>query len=223
MSTSSSPPAEPSTKRVLRDVIVMNQEPCTSAAHEVIVSSSGVSADFFVEAERWKAELEKLAGLARSETWSWTHAVPLAVALARTWIRFSGQGGAGTSVTFGERNKNDRLSCQRCAGVLHCAVTVPCGHSFCKKCAASMDHCTKCGRPSADQQPETGSTAPARDSLRSNVAVQRLVEKWWANELRAVDLRNDGNRAFAEQRYDEALDKYNQAVQSGTFLPGSLT
>ena len=190
----------------------MNQEPCTSASHEVIVASSaGICADFFIEAERWRTELDKLAGSARSETWSWTQAVPLAVSLARTWIRFANH------VAFGERNKGDKLSCQKCAGVLHCAVTVPCGHSFCKKCATSMDHCTKCGRLNAVPQQNETSPAQARESLRSNVAVQRLVEKWWANELRAVELRNEGNRAFAEQRYDEALDKYNQAVQSGIF------
>lgn len=220
-SSPSSPPAEPSTKRVLRDVLVINPDASgSSSAPSGVIVTPGISADFLMDAERWRKELDKLSGAARAhqqsgDSWTWTQAVPLAVAMARTWIRLAGQGGGGCAVTFNERNKNDRLSCAKCGGVLHCVVTMGCGHSFCKKCAASMDHCSKCGRPAVQHPASLDPHAAHGHALRSNVTVQRLVEKWWAGELRAVDLRNDGNKAFAEQRYDEALDKYNQAVQSG--------
>jgi hypothetical protein len=71
----------------------------------------------------------------------------------------------------------------------------------------ALDHCYKCNR--ADNP------AGQADQLKTNVTVSTLVAKWWANELTAVELRNLGNQDFSSQQYDQALDKYNQAAQSG--------
>jgi hypothetical protein len=91
--------------------------------------------------------------------------------------------------------------------VLYQVVSLACGHSFCRKCATALDHCYKCNR--ADNP------AGQADQLKTNVTVSTLVAKWWANELTAVELRNLGNQDFSSQQYDQALDKYNQAAQSG--------
>jgi hypothetical protein len=93
--------------------------------------------------------------------------------------------------------------------VLHQVVSLACGHSFCRKCANGLDHCYKCSR--ADHP------AVQPDQLKTNVTVSTLVGKWWADELAAVELRNAGNQAFSNQLYDQALEKYNQAAQSGKF------
>jgi len=110
-----------------------------------------------------------------------------------------------TSTSFHEHVKNDWRSCSKCAGVLHQAVTLSCGHTYCGKCYTSwcgLHSCTKCGaRPVG-----TG------EGLKNNVTILNLVNKWWGGELKAVELKNEGNRKFLEGCYDEALDKYNAAV-----------
>ena len=113
-----------------------------------------------------------------------------------------------TSTSFHEHVKNDWRSCSKCAGVLHQAVTLSCGHTYCGKCYTSwcgLHSCTKCGaRPVG-----TG------EGLKNNVTILNLVNKWWGGELKAVELKNEGNRKFLEGCYDEALDKYNAAVLLG--------
>lgn len=168
-----------------------------------------------VQSSLWKEELDKLAISTRLKQgdaeWSWKEALPLAVCLAKPWMgnpstssqmRASVVGGP----SFAEWNKNDHLSCPKCGGVLHQVVTLSCGHSYCRKCANTSDHCVKCGRAALTQA----------DQLKTNVTVSTLIEKWWADELKAVDLRHLGNRDFADQHYDQALENYHRALQLGT-------
>lgn len=200
---------EPSSKRVLRDVVLANES--TSQPGVIFVTSEAAAASqWIMEADGWKEELDKMAISARNrqgdQEWTWKEALPLAISISKPWIR----NGAGNQTvvagpSFAEWNKNDHLSCPKCGGVLHHVVTLSCGHSYCRKCANGLDHCSKCGRAAVVQP----------DQLKTNVTVSTLVEKWWADELMAVDLRNLGNQAFGEQHYDLALEKYHQALQSG--------
>lgn len=163
-----------------------------------------------LESDSWKEELDKLAVTAAlrqkqqdNEDWTWKQAVPLASSISKAWVR-SGGSTVVTGLSFAEWNKKDILSCPKCGGVLHQVATLSCGHSFCRKCASSLDRCSKCSRTDVIQP----------DQLKTNVTVSTLVDKWWSNELMAIELRNAGNQAFADQHYELALEKYSQAVQS---------
>lgn len=223
-STTSSPTAttpysrtsEPSTKRVLRDIVVAAAESSEMQQQQqqpdvIFVTSS--------PSESWKEEMAKLTrsiqygGSTNHQEDEWKDARNLASSIIRAWVIRPGTGSLSTVIpgaeSFAERNKRDCLSCPKCGGVLYQVVTLACGHSFCRKCANGLDHCYKCNR--ADHP------AVQPDQLKTNVTVSTLVSKWWADELRAVELRNAGNQAFTNQHYDQALEKYSQAAQSGTF------
>lgn len=45
--------------------------------------------------------------------------------------------------------------------------------------------------------------------------VQRLVERWWGQELRAGLLRDQGNALFHDRQVQDALRKYDEAVLLG--------
>ena len=47
----------------------------------------------------------------------------------------------------------------------------------------------------------------------TNVLVQRLVERWWGPELRAAQLRDRGNALFHDGKVQDALRKYDEAMQ----------
>lgn len=209
--------SEPSSKRVLRDVVSVDAAEMQQTDVIFVTSSP---------AESWKEELDKLATSIRlsggggggggNREDQWKDARNLASSIIRSWVIRPGHGSQSTVIagpeSFNEWNKRDFLSCPKCGGVLHQVATLACGHSFCRKCTNSLDHCYKCSR--ADN-PSLNA-----DQLRTNVTVSTLVEKWWADELKAVELRNAGNQAFCNQLYDQALDKYHLAAQSA---PGDFT
>ena len=68
----------------------------------------------------------------------------------------------------------------------------------------------------------SSSTPPTLSSLRTNVTVMAVVDKWWAGELEAVDWRQKGNRAFAQQQLATARDAYDKSILSGTFVTASI-
>lgn len=98
------------------------------------------------------------------------------------------------------------FACTSCEGVLLSPVTAPCGHSFCRICAArdAGRGCRRCGT----RLP----TTPPRDA---NVLVQGLADKWWAAELKAARLRDQGNQLFARKEIAAALRKYDDALATG--------
>lgn len=204
---------QPAYKRVLLDVPVADSAEMQQQPELVFVTSS--------PADSWKEEMAKLTrSIAQQHSSNgdginhedeWKAARNLASSVIRAWVVRPGAGTQSTVIpgpeSFAERNKRDCLSCPKCGGVLYQVVSLACGHSFCRKCATALDHCYKCNR--ADNP------AGQPDQLKTNVTVSTLVAKWWANELTAVELRNLGNQDFSSQQYDQALDKYNQAAQSG--------
>ena len=221
--TASSSSMEPSFKRLLRDVVTSttNAIPVDETRGVIFIQSADAAVPVAVtgpanqqmEADSWKEQLDKLALTASTRQkqqqdvgvdCTWKQAVPLAISISRAWVR----NGGSTVVpgpSFTEINKNDHLSCPKCGGVLHQVVTLACGHSFCRKCASALDRCSKCSRTDVIQP----------DLLKTNVTISTLVDKWWPNEVKAIELRNAGNQTFAEQHYDQALEKYNQGAQIG--------
>ncbi|XP_034254301.1 LON peptidase N-terminal domain and RING finger protein 3 [Thrips palmi] len=96
------------------------------------------------------------------------------------------------------------LTCPACDCVLQCPVTLPCGHTSCRRCLSGRDArltCPKCPYRTA-----------AGAQVVTNVLVQRLVERWWGQELRAALLRDQGNALFHDRQVQDALRKYDEAV-----------
>ena len=131
-------------------------------------------------------------------------------------------------------------SCPSCSGVIIEPVTLPCGHTYCKKCLikiakanakAKTASCVNCGLNwfpslsktdhgalelaglSCDQIPPT--VVAAAELLKVNVLVNRLCDKYWGPALEAVKLRLDANTNFARGNLQHAVDIYSNAIDLG--------
>ena len=135
-------------------------------------------------------------------------------------------------------------SCPSCSGVLVEPLTLPCGHSYCKKClmriaksnvTANAASCKKCGakwfplmsKPEHDLleivDPQGSDIIPstvtsAVQMLKVNVLVNTLCGKYWGPDLEAVKLRLDANNSFARGNLQDAVDIYTKAVNLGKYL-----
>ncbi|KAL1457117.1 hypothetical protein WDU94_001778 [Cyamophila willieti] len=108
----------------------------------------------------------------------------------------------------------DDLACSFCLGLLINPVTVQCGHTFCKKCVASRKECSICntGLGNVGGIPNTRN-GNHNIQYEPNVMIKTLVEKWWPKELKAANLREQGNALFEKGFIDAALIKYNSALE----------
>ncbi|XP_064933878.1 LON peptidase N-terminal domain and RING finger protein 3 isoform X3 [Columba livia] len=101
----------------------------------------------------------------------------------------------------------DVFRCRKCQGFLFEPVSLPCGHTFCKKCLerdrAAESRCVLCK--------EEGSAA-AGQLLRVNVILSNLLAKWFPCQVKASQLRHEGNLLYKEKKLQAALQKYNEAV-----------
>lgn len=109
----------------------------------------------------------------------------------------------------------DVFRCRKCQGFLFEPVSLPCGHTFCKKCLerdrAPESRCVLCK--------EAGGAA-AGQLLRVNVILSNLLTKWFPCQVKASQLRHEGNLLYKEKKLQAALQKYNEAVSLGK---GSLS
>lgn len=109
----------------------------------------------------------------------------------------------------------DVFRCRKCQGFLFEPVSLPCGHTFCKKCLerdrAPEPRCVLCK--------EAGGAA-AGQLLRVNVILSNLLTKWFPCQVKASQLRHEGNLLYKEKKLQAALQKYNEAVSLGK---GSLS
>ncbi|XP_075018414.1 LON peptidase N-terminal domain and RING finger protein 3 isoform X2 [Calonectris borealis] len=101
----------------------------------------------------------------------------------------------------------DVFRCRKCQGFLFEPVSLPCGHTFCKKCLerdrAAESRCVLCK--------EEGSAA-AGQLPRVNVILSNLLAKWFPCQVKASQLRHEGNLLYKEKKLQAALQKYNEAV-----------
>ncbi|KAL9837051.1 LON peptidase N-terminal domain and RING finger protein 3 isoform 3-T3 [Geothlypis trichas] len=101
----------------------------------------------------------------------------------------------------------DVFRCRKCQGFLFEPVSLPCGHTFCKKCLerdrAPEPRCVLCK--------EAGGAA-AGQLLRVNVILSNLLTKWFPCQVKASQLRHEGNLLYKEKKLQAALQKYNEAV-----------
>ncbi|XP_071614180.1 LON peptidase N-terminal domain and RING finger protein 3 isoform X3 [Heliangelus exortis] len=101
----------------------------------------------------------------------------------------------------------DVFRCRKCQGFLFEPVSLPCGHTFCKKCLerdrAAGSRCVLCK--------EEGGAAGGQ-LLRVNVILSNLLAKWFPGQVKASQLRHEGNLLYKEKKLQAALQKYNEAV-----------
>ncbi|CAL8264153.1 unnamed protein product [Lota lota] len=99
-------------------------------------------------------------------------------------------------------------SCRICLAFLFEPVTLPCGHSLCKKCLERANRekpvCCK----------ECGDTSELNDvqRYRVNVVLGNILCKWFPTQCQAAELRREGNSLYADKKMEEALGKYNEAL-----------
>ncbi|KAM8997628.1 LON peptidase N-terminal domain and RING finger protein 3 isoform 2-T2 [Ara ararauna] len=102
----------------------------------------------------------------------------------------------------------DVFRCRKCQGFLFEPVSLPCGHTFCKKCLerdrAAESRCVLC-------KEEEGGAAPGQ-LPRVNVILSNLLAKWFPCQVKASQLRHEGNLLYKEKKLQAALQKYNEAV-----------
>ncbi|XP_052529317.1 LON peptidase N-terminal domain and RING finger protein 3 isoform X2 [Tympanuchus pallidicinctus] len=99
----------------------------------------------------------------------------------------------------------DGCRCRKCQGFLFEPVSLPCGHTFCKKCLEREDRaaaarCVLCRQ-------EGGGRLP-----RVNVILSNLLGKWFPRQVRASQLRHEGNLLYREKKLHAALQKYDEAL-----------
>lgn len=96
----------------------------------------------------------------------------------------------------------ESLSCPVCFGFVVDPVTVACGHSYCKKCLQKESVGQACGRCSHVLTKEDVF------NCKTNVLIGSLEGKWWPTEVRATQLRNEGNELIEKGQVEQALQKY---------------
>ncbi|KAM4020010.1 LON peptidase N-terminal domain and RING finger protein 3 [Anomaloglossus baeobatrachus] len=97
------------------------------------------------------------------------------------------------------------LTCKECQGFLYEPVTLPCGHTFCKKCLESQRRRSQCKLCRVVQE-------GTEHHYRVNVLLSNIIAKWFSCEVQAARLRHEGNALLSESKLQDALDRYNEAI-----------
>lgn len=108
----------------------------------------------------------------------------------------------------------DFLACEICKALWTDPVTLPCGHTFCRKCLEKTQ-CTTCKKCNAVITTKCW-------ILRTNVLLNSAIEKWFPKEIEAARLKAEGNHYFEAGHFKEAILKYSQAYVNGMVFLISL-
>lgn len=104
------------------------------------------------------------------------------------------------------------FGCRKCHGFLYEPVSLLCGHTVCKKCLEREEE--------EEEAAETGCRlCGAGDGRllrpRVNVILSNLLAKWFPRQVKAAQLRHEGNLLYKERKLQAALQKYNEAIHLG--------
>ncbi|XP_034037429.1 LON peptidase N-terminal domain and RING finger protein 3-like [Thalassophryne amazonica] len=122
--------------------------------------------------------------------------------------RQDGGDGRGQEAAGAAGTGHEELCCRMCSSFLFEPVTLPCGHSFCRKCLERE----KKRRPFVCRDCKTGSKENDVQNYRVNVVLSSLLAKWFPNLYQAARLRREGNELYGDRKLEAALDRYNRAV-----------
>ncbi|XP_038063085.1 LON peptidase N-terminal domain and RING finger protein 3-like [Patiria miniata] len=102
---------------------------------------------------------------------------------------------------------SDLFSCPACEALLYEPTTLPCGHTTCRDCllhAAESRTCAKC---------KVKHPRPPAGGPRVNFKLVELLEKYFPEEMKARQLRAEGNKFYAKGKLQEAVKKYTEATK----------
>ncbi|KAJ7425723.1 LON peptidase N-terminal domain and RING finger protein 1 isoform X2 [Willisornis vidua] len=111
-----------------------------------------------------------------------------------------------------EREAEGPLRCCGCRRFLGEPVTVPCGHTYCRRCLRRelRARCRRC----RDWLLPAGGTSTAAAPLRTSVVLNRLAEKWFPGECERARAGRRLEELLAQGRYREALGAASQALRA---------
>ncbi|XP_074010885.1 LON peptidase N-terminal domain and RING finger protein 1 [Numenius arquata] len=121
----------------------------------------------------------------------------------RQGLGWSRDGGAETQAP---------LRCCGCGRFLGEPVTVPCGHTYCRRCLRRelRARCRRC----RDRLLPAGGTSPAAAPLRTSVVLNQLAEKWFPGECERARTGSRLEELLAQGRFREALAAASQALRA---------
>lgn len=137
-------------------------------------------------------------------------------------------GGAHRGVSAG-----GLLSCLGCRGFLSEPVTVPCGHSYCRRClrrelrarcrlcrdrlppAAAADAPGTSPRPPPAAAATATATATASSGFRTSVVLNHLAEKWFPGQRERARAAGRLGELLHQGRYREALAAACEELRAG--------
>ena len=115
------------------------------------------------------------------------------------------------------------LSCLSCRGFLSEPVTVPCGHSYCRRCLRRelRARCRLCrdrlppAAAASEGTPRPPPLAAAIADFRTSVVLNHLAEKWFPGQRERARAAGRLGELLHEGRYREALAAACDALRAG--------
>lgn len=100
------------------------------------------------------------------------------------------------------------FTCLICRGLFNDPVTIPCGHTYCRKCLEKdqTKTCKNCGIVHYCMN---------ISRIKTNYLLSRVVEQWFPSECRAAGLKSEGNNFMERQKFDRAIALYSEAIDLG--------
>ncbi|CAH1777390.1 unnamed protein product [Owenia fusiformis] len=100
----------------------------------------------------------------------------------------------------------DLFRCHLCMGFFVNPLTIPCGHTFCRKCLEKRQskQCKKCD--------ETHHFLNIR-SIKNNILISKMIDLLFSTEMNASRLKEQANCAIKTRKFKEAADIYTQALE----------
>ncbi|NWH57071.1 LONF1 protein, partial [Geococcyx californianus] len=112
-----------------------------------------------------------------------------------------------------ERGAEGLLRCCGCGRFLGEPVTVPCGHTYCRRCLRGELR-ARCRRCRDRLLPAAGSTGAAATPLRTSVVLSQLAEKWFPGECQRARAGRRLEEMVAQGHFREALGAASQALRA---------
>lgn len=136
---------------------------------------------------------------------------------------------SATPAAGAEPGAGGLLSCLGCRGFLSEPVTVPCGHSYCRRCLRRelRARCRLCrdrlppapaaatDAPGAGPRPPPLAAAIAASDFRTSVVLNHLAEKWFPGQRERARAAGRLGELLCQGRYREALAAACEALRAG--------
>ena len=104
---------------------------------------------------------------------------------------------------------DEHLICENCKEIYYYPVTMPCGQTYCRKCC--LKNKKYLSAPNVNRRSQ-------KEGNAVNTVLTNIIDKYFPNKVKAMQLRCEGNDFVKEKKYKDALKKYSQALELGKHL-----